>query len=75
MKKQLLLVFGIAVATLVPAIALTLLLVSIHRPASATTEQAVMEANTGAEGELVLGHGDYKDSDVTVIPIQESVRE
>ena len=73
--KQLLLVFGIAAATIVPAIALSLILALLSRPARATTEQAVMETNNRSKEMLVLGHGEYIQSDVTVTAIQETVRE
>lgn len=75
MKKQLVIVFGIAVATIVSAIGLSLILVTLSRPARATTEQAVMETNSRTEQMLVLGHGEYIQSDVTVTAIQETVRE
>ena len=69
MKKQLIIVFGIA------AVALSLILALLNRPARATAEQAVMETSSRTEGNLVLGHGEYKQSDVTVTAIQETVRE
>ena len=75
MKKQMLIVFGIAAATIVPAAALSLILALVSHPARATTDEAVMETSNRTEGKLVLGHGEYKQSDVTVIAIQETVRE
>ena len=75
MKKQLVIVFGIAAATIVPAVALSLILATLSRHAIATAEQAVMETNRGSKGKLVLGRGEYKQSDVTVTAIQETVRE
>ena len=78
MKKFLVIVLGLAAATVVPVAIALFIVRKYHSHANTEMQlnQAVaMEASNRADGALVLGGRDVAVNDVTATAIQETVRE